>query len=102
MSGLNTRLETLQAKVLKNKIDIEKVKEESMRVVDEASKAQRDSEKLAKIYQDTTDSLSDATHKTDVTLTKAMILRDKANQLSLNSSNKLKSLQGEYFIFDNH
>lgn len=91
---LQGHVQDLQKNFLKNEKDAREVGDEVISIGVEVQKTQNQSKELQDTYRHATDKLNQRSQDSGLSRTRAQKLLEKANQLSVNTTAKLKELQG--------
>ncbi|XP_054279344.1 laminin subunit beta-1 [Macrosteles quadrilineatus] len=93
VNQLQERVKSLQTGFLKNQKDAQEVKAEAETMTEEVKRAEKRAKEMQDEYSRAVNSLQDRTEDSGLAQAKAQKLLEKASQLSLNTTDKLKQLK---------
>lgn len=96
VNQLQERVKALQTGFLKNEKDAQEVKNEASSMTDEVKQAQKRAQEMQTEYNRAVNTLGERARNSELAQVRAQILLEKASQLSLNTTDKLKQLKGKF------
>lgn len=95
VNQLQERVKALQTGFLKNEKDAQEVKNEASSMSEEVKQAQKRAQEMQTEYNRAVSTLEERARNSELAQVRAQSLLEKASQLSLNTTDKLKQLRGK-------
>uniref|UniRef100_A0A1B6DHB4 Laminin subunit beta-2 n=1 Tax=Clastoptera arizonana TaxID=38151 RepID=A0A1B6DHB4_9HEMI len=93
VNGLQGQVQDLQKTFLKNEKDAREVADEALSIDADVQKTQNKAKELQNAYREAKDKLNKRSQDSGLARSRAQMLLERANQLSVNTTQKLKELQ---------